>query len=165
MKHVFTIVIFIYLFFQFFRVISSFQTRKAQESTFFSSKCNTTFYFICIYSLLFHVFVDTLEIVLNIWYRIWSIRQFKFFMPGWSGYCKFIVFEWFLIERHFYRFFLNLFCLKDRVIVYEFRFFTIFGIHKTVFILYYTFIQFIILSYTFLIISFARYKEYMIWWI
>ena len=32
-------------------------------------------------------------------------------------------------------------------------------------ILYYIFIEFIILLYTFLVIYFAEYKEYMIWWI
>ena len=32
-------------------------------------------------------------------------------------------------------------------------------------ILYYNFIEFIILLYTFLVIYFAEYKEYMIWWI
>ena len=42
------------------------------------------------------------------------------------------------------------------------RCFTIFTIHKySIHFLYYTFIEFIILLYTYLLISFAQYKEYV----
>ena len=34
------------------------------------------------------------KIILNIWYRIWSIREFKFFILCWSWCFKFIVLRW-----------------------------------------------------------------------
>ena len=40
--------------------------------------------------------------------------------------------------------------------------FTVPRIHKPVFILFYNFIELILLVYIFLVISFDRYKEYMI---
>ena len=32
--------------------------------------------------------------ILKIWYRLWSIRWFRFFIPRWSWYFKCIVFVW-----------------------------------------------------------------------
>ena len=106
---------------------------------------------------------------MNIWYRIWSIRQLKFFIPSWSQYFQFIVlYELFifsmystcldLIKQHIYCFSLSFFYIGS----IRFRYFTIFRIHKysTHFVLYFT--EFVILLYTFLVISFVRYKDYMI---
>ena len=68
-----------------------------------------------------------------------------------------------LIKQHIYFFSLSLFYLKDWVIVCEDQIFLLFpGLTNIVFILFYNFIEFIILFYTFLVISFAPYKECII---
>ena len=64
-----------------------------------------------------------------------------------------------MIEQQIYHFFLNLFFLKDLsgsdiLLFIEFI--------NIVSVLFYKFIEFIILLYTFLVISFAWYKKYMI---
>ena len=61
-----------------------------------------------------------------------------------------------MIEQHIYHFFINDFFLKDYVIVY------VDHIINKVSILFQNLIEFIILLYTFLEISFAVHKEYII---
>ena len=63
-----------------------------------------------------------------------------------------------------YHFSLHLFYLKDCIIVYQDRMFYFAEFINILFILFYNFIKFIILLYTFLVISFIRYKEYITWW-
>ena len=69
-----------------------------------------------------------------------------------------------MIKQHIFHFSLSSFYLQNLVVVYEVQMFrcTIFRIHKYS-ILHYAFIEFIILLYTFLAVSFAQYKEYIIW--
>ena len=72
-----------------------------------------------------------------------------------------------LIKQYIYHFSLSLFSLEDWVIVYEdqrIKCFTIFRIHKySIHFFYYIFIEFNILLYLFLVISFAWYIECMIY--
>ena len=98
-------------------------------------------------------------------------------IPRWRWCFKFTVFVWLFIFFQVYymlRFdgarylsFLFKFILPERLSdslwgsdVLLFSEFT-----NLVSILFYNFIEFIILLYTFLVILFAQYKEYIIWWI
>ena len=64
-----------------------------------------------------------------------------------------------MIKQHMDPFTLSILYLKEWVIGLDVLLFTEFI--NIVFILYYTFVEFIMLLYTFLVISFARYKEYI----
>ena len=69
-----------------------------------------------------------------------------------------------MINQYICHLFLSLFYQKNWVIVYEDLVFYYFSEFINVMsIFYYTFIEFIILLYAFLVISFIRYKEYIIW--
>ena len=80
MRYVLTISIFSYLTFRFFKWFHPFRCLKFKIIPCFNFKCNPIFYFIYMYSYwriisLFFMFLnDILKIILNIWYRIWSIK-------------------------------------------------------------------------------------------
>ena len=61
-------------------VISLLQVKRFEIIPCLFSKCNPIFYFMYIYSywrIISHYFFnDILKIILNIWYRLWSIRLF-----------------------------------------------------------------------------------------
>ena len=65
-----------------------------------------------------------------------------------------------MIKQHANHFLLSLFYPKDWVIVCEDQMF--YNSQNVVSILFYNFVEFIILLYTFLVMSFAWYKEYII---
>ena len=114
------------------------------------------------------MFLDNLlSIILNIWYIIWSIRQFKFIIPCWRWHFKFIVSVWLfclftmnnkcyeLIKQHIYNSSVRL-----SIRVWGWEVLLIFEFINIVSILFY--IAFTVFLYTFLI-CFAGYEEYMIW--
>ena len=68
-----------------------------------------------------------------------------------------------MIKHHICPLFLNLFYLKDWVIVWEDQILFLFSEFISILsILFYNFIKFSILLYTFLVTSFSLYKKYMI---
>ena len=117
-------------------------------------------------------FKDMFKIIFKIWYWI-TIRWFKFFISCWSWYFKFIIFAWLfwyfsmhnicrdLMGKQIYHFFFNfIFCERLSM---KIRCLNILrNIVSILFPKFYNFNEIIILLYTFLIISFAWYKEYII---
>ena len=73
-------------YFKHFQVIFFFSGVESPRfiSSSFNFKCNFTFNFL----------YDALKIILNIEYRIWSIREFNFVIPCWRIYLKCIIFVW-----------------------------------------------------------------------
>ena len=142
---------------------------KALDEVLFSILCT----YILIGGLSVNVscfFGNILKIIFNTWHRTWSIWQFKFFISSWSLCFKFIVLVRLFyifpctVVKHIYDSFL---ILSERLSnsLWKSDVFLFQKFINIVSILFYIFIEFIILLYTFLVISFLWQKEYMTCWI
>ena len=110
-----------------------------------------------------------LKIILNVWHRMWSARSFKFFILRWNWYFEFIVFVWIFylfpyilhakIEKARYLSFLCKLTLSaiSSVSLWASDVLLILEIINMIYILH------VRLLYTFLVISFVKYKECNIW--